>query len=76
MKTRLTYRAYGEKGNNMGWNDDHRNAVADRWGNKFRESSLSPDKFKKQMKRTLKEYGWSENDIEKMVTRAFGKDDE
>jgi hypothetical protein len=54
MTTRLTYLAYGEKGNNMGWNDDHRNAVADRWGNKFRESSLSPDKFKKQMEITLK----------------------
>ena len=59
----------------MGWAEDHRNTVADRWGQKFRESDLSPGKFKKQMERTMKEYGWSEKDIKKMVARAIGKDD-
>ena len=58
----------------MGQAEDHRNAVADRWGQKFRESYLSPDEFRNQMARTMKEYGWSEKDIEKMIDRAIGKD--
>ena len=58
----------------MGWSEDHRNAVADRWGQKVRESYLSPDDFRNLMERTMKSYGWSEKDIEKMIDRAIGKD--
>lgn len=57
----------------MGWNDDHRNAVADRWGKKFQESDMHPDMFSKHMKETLKKYGWSATDIKQMVARAVGK---
>ena len=57
----------------MGWAEDHRNAVADRWAQKFRESYLSPDDFRILMRRTMESYGWSEKDIEKMVIRATGK---
>ena len=60
----------------MGWADDHRNTVADRWGQKFRESDMSPEMFSKHMKETMKKYGWSAADIKKMVARAVGKDDE
>lgn len=57
----------------MGWLEDHRNTVADRWGKKFDESDLSPIKFKKIMEKTMKEYGWSEKDIKAMVARAIAK---
>lgn len=59
----------------MGWAEDHRNTVADRWGQKFRESDMSPEKFSKYMAETMKKYGWSATDIKKMVARAIGKDD-
>lgn len=59
----------------MGWADDHRNTVADRWGQKYRESGMTADKFSKHMKKTMLEYGWSEEDATKMVARAVRKDD-
>lgn len=59
----------------MGWAEEHRNTVADRWGKKYRESDLSPGKFKKYMEQKMKEYGWSEKDIKIMVAKAIGKDD-
>lgn len=57
----------------MGWAEDHRNTVADRWGQKYKESDMSPEKFSKYMTETMKKYGWSAKDIEKMVARSIGK---
>lgn len=59
----------------MGWAEDHRNTVADRWGQKFRESGMTAAQFRKYMKKTMLEYGWSEEDAAKMVARAVRKDD-
>ena len=60
----------------MGWHEDHRNAVADRWAKKFKESGKTTDEFSKHMKQTMLEYGWSETDADKMVARAVRKDNE
>lgn len=60
----------------MGWAEDHRNTVADRWAKKYRESGMSADEFSKHMKKTMLENGWSEEDATKMVARAVRKDDE
>ena len=59
----------------MGFHEDHRNTVADRWGQKYRESGMTAAKFSKYMKKTMLEYGWSEADADKMIARAIGKDD-
>lgn len=58
----------------MGWADDHRNIVVDRWGQQYRKSGMTAAQFSKHMKKTMLEYGWSESDADKMVTRAIGKD--
>ena len=58
----------------MGWAEDHRNVVADRWGQKFREGGMSAEYFSKHMKKAMLENGWSEEDAAKMVARAVGKD--
>ena len=58
----------------MGWADDHRNTVADRWGQQYRESGMTAEAFSKHMKKTMLEYGWSEEDAAKMVARAVRKD--
>ena len=60
----------------MGWYEEHRNIVADRWGEKYRSSGMSADKFSKYMKKTMLQYGWSESDADKMVARAVRKRDE
>ena len=57
----------------MGWAEEHLNTVADRWGQKYKESDMSPEKFSKEMAAIMKQYGWSEADIKKMVARAIGK---
>lgn len=57
----------------MGWADDHRNAVADRWGRKFLESGMTAAEFGIHMKKTMLKYGWSEADADIMVARAIGK---
>ena len=59
----------------MGWAEDHRNIVADRWGQRYRESGMTAAKFSKYMKKTMLQYGWSEEDAAKMVARAVRKDD-
>ena len=59
----------------MGFHEDHRNTVADRWGQQYRESGMAAADFSKYMKKTMLEYGWSEADANKMVARAIGKDD-
>ena len=58
----------------MGWAEDHRNSVADRWGKKYRGSGKTSDTFSKYMKKTMLDYGWSESDADKMVARAIGKE--
>ena len=60
----------------MGFHEDHRNVVADRWGQRYRESGMSAEKFSKYMKKLMLEYGWSESDADKMVARAIRKGDE
>ena len=55
----------------MGWTEDHRKAVADRWGKKFRESGMDADKFAAFMKRKLLEYGWSEAETDEIIARAL-----
>ena len=57
----------------MGRAEDHLNTVADRWGQKYKESDMSPEMFRKHMEKTMRLYGWSATDIEKMVARAIGK---
>lgn len=59
----------------MGWIEDHRNTVADRWGQKYQESGMTAAAFSKYMKKTMLEYGWSEADADRMVARAIRKDD-
>jgi hypothetical protein len=54
----------------MGWNEDHRNAVADRWGQKYRDSGMTAAEFSQQMKKTMLEYGWTETETDKMIARA------
>ena len=58
----------------MGWAEDHRNMVADRWGQKYRESGMTATAFSNYMKKTMLEYGWSESDADRMVARAMRKD--
>lgn len=58
----------------MGWAEDHRNTVADRWAKKYQESGQTAEKFSKYMKKTMLEHGWSEADADKMIARAIGKD--
>ena len=56
----------------MGWAEEHLNMVADRWWQKYKESGMSPEVFSKYMTETMKQYGWSAEDIKKMVARAIG----
>ena len=60
----------------MSWSDDHRNAVADRWGRKYRESGMTLAAFTEYMRKTMLEYGWSKPDTERMIARATGKENE
>lgn len=57
----------------MGFHEDHRNVVADRWAKNFRTSGMTDADFRKYMKKTMLEYGWSESDADKMVARAIEK---
>jgi hypothetical protein len=59
----------------MGWHEDHMNTVADRWWQKYRESGMTSTDFRKYMKKTMLEYGWSESDADMIVARAIGKGD-
>ena len=57
----------------MGWGEEHLNMVADRWGQKYKESDMSPERFSKYMTETMKRYGWSATDIKKMLARAISE---
>lgn len=54
----------------MGWNDDHRNAVADRWQEKYRKSGMCAADFSKYMKKTLLAYGWTIADVQAMISKV------
>lgn len=58
----------------MGYHEDHRNTVADRWAKKYQESGMTAKKFGEYMKKTMLEYGWSEYDAAVMVARALEKE--
>jgi hypothetical protein len=58
----------------MGWAEDHRNAVADRWGQKYQDSGMTAANFTEYMRKTMTDYGWSESDTEKMIARAIRKE--
>ena len=58
----------------MGWYEDHRNTVTERWRKKYRESGLNADEFTQHMKKTMLENGWSEDDANKMVAQAVRED--
>lgn len=55
----------------MGFEEEHRNAVADRWGVKYKSSGMPAEKFSEHMKKTMLKYGWSEADTDKMIARAI-----
>lgn len=55
----------------MGWTEDHRNAVADRWREKYIQSGMSAADFSKHMKKTLLAYGWTEDEVNQIVARAI-----
>ena len=57
----------------MGFYEDHLNAVSLRWAQKYRESGLSKDKFIESAKKTLLEYGWSDSEVDKMISIVIEK---
>lgn len=57
--------------NLIGWAEEHRNAVADRWKIKYHQSGMTEKEFSEYMKKTMIEYGWSEADANKMIKRAL-----
>lgn len=54
----------------MGWTEDHRNAVADRWRVKYTQSGMSAADFSKHMEKTLLGYGWTASEVQMMIARA------
>lgn len=57
----------------MSWYNDHMNSVAGRWSKKYQESWMSCEKFSKFMRKTMIEYGWTEDEADKLVFRAVGR---
>ena len=57
----------------MGWHEDHRNVVADRWAKKYHESKMTEEQFTEYMREFMLKCGWSEIDTEKMIARAIRK---
>lgn len=55
----------------MGFHEDHRNAVADRWSQKYRESGMTAKEFEAYFRKTMKSYGWAGIDIDKMIERIY-----
>ena len=55
----------------MGFREDHRNTVANRWAQKCQESGVTAKEFGEYMRKTMLEYGWSEYDAAVMVARAL-----
>lgn len=59
----------------MGWHEDHRDAVAERWTKKYHESKMTEEQFTEYMRKFMLEGGWEENDINIMVSKAIKKGD-
>lgn len=55
----------------MGWHEDHRNAVADRWAKKYHESGMSKEQFTEYMRKFMLKGGWDENDVNIMIKQAI-----
>ena len=51
----------------MGFYDDHIDAVAKRWQEKYRHSGLTLAEFKKEATKTLTGYGWNEQEVERIL---------
>ena len=59
----------------MGWHEDHRNAVAERWAKKYQESGMTEEQFTEYMREFMLKGGWEENDINIMISKAIKKGD-
>lgn len=55
----------------MGYYDDHIIAVGKRWRQKRKESELSSAEFEAYTRKTMKEYGWNETEINRIVKIAM-----
>jgi hypothetical protein len=51
----------------MSYYNDHLKAVSRRWINKREESDLPADEFNRQARKTLKDYGWNDAEINKIL---------
>ena len=59
----------------MGWHEDHRNEVAERWAKKYHESKMTEEQFTEYMREFMLKGGWEENDINIMISKAIKKGD-
>ena len=59
----------------MGWREDHRNAVAERWAKKYRENKMTEEQFTEYMREFMLKGGWEENDINIMISKAIKEGD-
>lgn len=57
----------------MGWHEEHRNAVADRWAKKYHESGKTEKEFRDYMRKFMLKGGWSETDTNIMIEQAINK---
>ncbi len=57
----------------MGWHEDHRNAVADRWTKKYHESGMAKEEFINYMRKFMIQGGWDEIDINIMISQVIKK---
>lgn len=55
----------------MGWHEDHRNAVAERWAKKYHESKMTEERFTEYMREFMLKGGWSEKDVNLMISKAI-----
>ncbi len=57
----------------MGWHEDHRNAVAERWAKKYYESKMTEEQFTEYMREFMLKGGWDKTDINIMIACAIRK---
>lgn len=53
----------------MGWHEDHLQAVRERWKKKKEESKLPEAEFLELARKTLLNYGWTIEDIERILNQ-------
>ena len=51
----------------MSYYNDHLKAVSKRWIKKREESYLPADEFNERARKTLKDYGWNDAEINKIL---------